>query len=258
MNNENNTINEISADFAVYLNPDLMKEEYSIVLSGFKFKKVEMEKYLELLADVQYAWQKILKYEIYFADFYPASEKIEKFEALYHHIHAYLQDMTILKNKIEVFIDSMKNDIKKIAKNKADTDAFFKAAVEKTEEVFANISKHRNPHHHKGMRFIDSDLIKAENADITSKKFQIPIFDEMLNQERKPELMKRLALDKEESFEKAKAKWIKTANQNSVQVTGYEGTLSKIKECLESSVMPEPKEGCDHCAYWYARRKFEK
>ena len=37
-----------------------------------------------------------------------------------------------------------------------------------------------------------------------------------------------------------------------------EGTLSKIKECLESEIIPESKENCDFCAYWNARRKFEK
>ncbi|MEI7463139.1 MAG: PD-(D/E)XK nuclease family protein [Candidatus Taylorbacteria bacterium] len=37
-----------------------------------------------------------------------------------------------------------------------------------------------------------------------------------------------------------------------------EGTLSKIKECLEAKTIPESKEDCDFCAYWNARRKFEK
>lgn len=36
-----------------------------------------------------------------------------------------------------------------------------------------------------------------------------------------------------------------------------EGTLFDIKECLENKNIPEPTDGCDHCAYWYARKKIE-
>lgn len=37
-----------------------------------------------------------------------------------------------------------------------------------------------------------------------------------------------------------------------------EGTLYKIKECLDDKSIPESKLGCDHCAYWNSRREFEK
>lgn len=37
-----------------------------------------------------------------------------------------------------------------------------------------------------------------------------------------------------------------------------EKTLYEIKEYLESSVMPESGEDCDHCTYWNSRRNFEK
>ncbi|MDO8600807.1 MAG: PD-(D/E)XK nuclease family protein [bacterium] len=37
-----------------------------------------------------------------------------------------------------------------------------------------------------------------------------------------------------------------------------EKTLFEIKKCLESDVIPELSERCDHCAYWNARREFEK
>lgn len=37
-----------------------------------------------------------------------------------------------------------------------------------------------------------------------------------------------------------------------------EKTLYEIKEHLESSVMPESGEDCDHCTYWNSRRNFEK
>lgn len=37
-----------------------------------------------------------------------------------------------------------------------------------------------------------------------------------------------------------------------------EGTLLKIKECLESDVIPDTGSSCDHCAYWNARRLHER
>jgi len=36
-----------------------------------------------------------------------------------------------------------------------------------------------------------------------------------------------------------------------------EGTLLEIKKCLEGDSIPKSNLGCDHCAYWNARRKFE-
>lgn len=37
-----------------------------------------------------------------------------------------------------------------------------------------------------------------------------------------------------------------------------EPVLERIKKCLDSKATPKAKEGCDHCAYWYARKTFEK
>lgn len=37
-----------------------------------------------------------------------------------------------------------------------------------------------------------------------------------------------------------------------------EKTIFDIKECLESNTMPEKSNGCEHCAYWYTRREYEK
>jgi len=36
-----------------------------------------------------------------------------------------------------------------------------------------------------------------------------------------------------------------------------EPIIHEIKECLESDKMPEPNNGCEHCAWWYARNKYE-
>lgn len=36
-----------------------------------------------------------------------------------------------------------------------------------------------------------------------------------------------------------------------------EKVLERIKKCLDSKAIPKPKEDCDHCSYWYARKEFE-
>lgn len=62
--------------------------------------------------------------------------------------------------------------------------------------------------------------------------------------------MDRVAFDKRIEFD-----------VNLIPYTGndawVENTLIDIKKCLENNEIPESKDGCDHCAYWYARKSFE-
>ncbi len=227
-----NKINHILADFAVYLNPDLMNEEYSDAIRNVEFHKEKMEEYLQLITDIYYAWHKTLRYSVFFAEFYSSSDSIEDFEALNHHIHSYLQDVTILKNKIEVFLNVLKNDIKKTTDNKENVTSFFKFGTDRNREIFENITKHRDPHHHKGMRFLDGDLLKAENAHRASQTFNNPTFDAMLNPEFKPDLMKKLETEKREGFESAKTRWIEIADNNSIQMSGY------LNELMQTIIQP--------------------
>lgn len=220
-------IEEIMADFAFYQNPNLLRWEYSSLLDVSKTNREGLKKYMQLFFSLRRAWQKTLRYKKYFEDFYPPAEKIEKIEALNHHIHAYLQDMTALKNKIEVLLGEMKNDIKKIASNKSDIDMFFRAGVEKTKEVFSGVSKHRDEHHHRGMQFFDNDLLKAENAYGFMEMLNNPLFNAMVNQEYKPEVIAKFTKEKEESFEVAKKRWVEIANKNDEQTTGYLDELLK-------------------------------
>lgn len=218
-------IDKILADLAVYQEPKLLKQEFIERIAAFESNPNHLKKYSSLLSNVNYAWKKTLKYTHYFQEFYPPNDKINEIEVLNHHIHAYLEDMTILKNKIEVLLGEMKNDIKKTASNKKDIDAFFKAGVEKTNEVFAGITKHRNPHHHGGARFFDGDLLKAENARSTREMMNSPMIDAMLNQEYKPELIAKMEKEEQESFEVAKDRWINTATRNGEQTSGYLNAL---------------------------------
>ena len=218
-------IDEISADLGIYTEPNLLKDDLGSLLDTASANMDGIKKYQQLLSNVRYAWQKTLKYTHYFNTFYPPTDtEIENFEALNHHIHAYLQDMTILKNKIGVLLGEMKNDIKKVAANKEEIDAFFKAGVEKTKEVFGGVSEHRDTHHHRGMRFFDGDLLRAENAH-GELKILSTVFREMLNPEYKDELFAKLEKEKLESFETGKTRWIEMAQKNDEQASGYLNAL---------------------------------
>lgn len=226
-------IDEILGDFGVYENPQFLFEQYAKQIDITSIDAPNLKKYSELLSNIRYAWQKTLKYKKYFDDFYPPADKVEDFEALNHHIHAYLQDMDILKNKIEVFLGEAKNDIKKVVANKKEIDDFFKTGVEKTKKVFEGISKHRNPHTHKGMRFFDGDLLKAENASHFGEMIKNPMFNGVLNQEAIPRLVEKLKKQKEESFIVAKNRWIQTAIKNDAQTSGYlDALLRGVKPSL--------------------------
>jgi len=218
-------IEEILTDLAVYQEPNLLLEKHKERITSIEVDKSKLRRYWDLISNVRYAWQKTLKYELYFTEFYSFSDKIEKIEALNHHIHAYLQDMTILKNKIEVLFGSLKNDVKRVATNKEKVVAFFEVGIQTTKDVFKGVSKYRDPHVHEGMRFLDGDLLKAENAQEFLKLLSNPIFDAMLNQQYKPKIVAKAAKEKEESFEMAKKRWIEMAQGNGEQTLGYLNTI---------------------------------
>lgn len=220
-------LDEMMTDFYFHQDPRFLRIEYSQLIDASKANQTGIKKYMQSFFNLRYAWQKTLKYKKYFEHFYPQTGQIEKIEALNHHIHAYLEDMETLKNKIEVLFGEMKNDIKKVASNKKDIDEFFKAGIEKTKEVFAQVSKHRGEHRHRGMRFFDPDLLKAENANGFLEIVATPQFDAMLNQEYKPQLIEKFTREREESFEIAKKRWIEMAKRNDEQTTGYLDAILK-------------------------------
>ncbi len=117
---------------------------------------------------MNFVYKKLVKYKLYFAEFYPETEKITKTEALEHHIHAYLEDLDILKNKVKHFLGALKNDLKKIAINKNEIDRALKHLVGQVENIFNNVSRyrHRHSHHHRGMKFTDGNIVDSELAHI--------------------------------------------------------------------------------------------
>ena len=231
--NQNHTIDEILGDFGIYLYPDILKDELKNSLDVSKLNIKNLEKYNHLLISVNYAWQKVLRYEVYFQDFYSNSEKIDKTEELNHHIHAYLQDMDTLKNKIENLFFELKKDIKKIAINKGEIEGFFQAGLDKTKEVFNRVIKHRIQHVHRNFQFMDGDLMKAENAQRVIDILNNPVLATVINQEYKPTAVAKLEKDKMESFDVAKTRWVKTAKNNSQQTSGFlDSILGVIKPSL--------------------------
>jgi len=221
-------IDEMFGDFGFYRDPDLLKPEFQKLINPKLANISGVEKYLGLLSNVGYAWKKVLKYEIYFEKFYVADNSIEGFEALNHHIHAYLQDMDTLKNKIKLLLDNLKKDLKHIASNKQDVISFIDAGNQKNFEVFDGVLEHRRQHVHKGMRFTDGDLLKAETAHFSLEMFANPVFDVLINQKYKPELITKFQKEKKESFENAKTRWVEMARKNNTQVTGWLDSLLRV------------------------------
>ena len=224
---DHHILDEIMADLWIYQDPKILKEEYVRLFDISTVNSSAIKKYINGFLNLRYAWQKTLCYKKYFEEFYTTDERIDKVEALNHHIHAYLEDMTTLKNKIEVLFGQMKNDIRKIASNKKDIEEFFSAGVKKTKEVFAQVSMHRDEHRHRGMRFFDGDLLRAENAQGFLVMISNPLFDAMLNQEYKPQLVTKFTKEKEDLFETAKKRWVEMAKKNDVQTRGYLEALLK-------------------------------
>ncbi|MFA5387125.1 MAG: hypothetical protein WC322_01890 [Candidatus Paceibacterota bacterium] len=210
-----NNFEQIISDLMVYLNPDCLKEEFKQEIIARKINAEKADEYYKILTSINMAYKKLLRYESYFTDFYPAQGKITKQEALEHHIHAYLEDVTILKNKITVFLGTLKNDLKKIAKNKEDIEKAMSWLIDQTQEVFKGVSDVRNPHHHQGMKFIDCDLIDSQIAEVLLGE------NSPLKSSFKPTFVEELKTKEEVSFVKARERWIATAQKNNKQITGF-------------------------------------
>lgn len=225
---QENIIDKILGDLSIYLYPELLKEQYKNSLDFSKIKKQNLEKYLLLISNINYAWKKVAKYDIFFQEFYSSSQKIERFEELNHHIHAYLQDMDTLRNKMLNLLGALKNDLKGIASDKKEVFDFIQAGINKTNKIFEGILKYRVQHVHDGMRFLDGELLKAENAHRVIEMFSNSILSETINPDYKPIIIKKLKSDKEESFSEAKNRWVRIAQNNSKQITGFLNSMLGI------------------------------
>jgi len=213
---EQNELDKIISAILVHRNPNMLVWDYKDKINTDNHNNKKLDEYNILLSSVNYFFKKILKYEIYFADFYPNTKVITKAEALEYHIYAYLQYMVILKNKLTTFFGVLKNDLKKIASNKQEIDLALKFIIGKIEETFNDVKKHRNPHHHKGYRFLNGDLVDSDMWN-TMLKDDFPLKDRVN--------VKFVKQKEIESFEKAKSDYIELSRKNNEQITDLINTV---------------------------------
>ncbi len=231
-----NNFDEVVSSIACYLKPDVLKDEYKQFVDSGNFKIKEVDKYFELLTSIGYFYKKLIKYEVYFRDFYPTKKTITEHEALWHHINAYLEDIDIFRNKCTSFLNILKRDLKSFASNKNEIDDLYKHLVTMTEKVFKQVKEHRHPHHHKGNRFLDPDLISADGLFVIlqdecglKSKFNI---DDKIVEARRQVL-----------FEKSKQRWINTAKKNGEALDGFlDDIFGRIKNHLYQYLNIKPLE----------------
>jgi hypothetical protein len=228
-------IRKILGNLIFYDDPEVLKAEYlSSLKKGSHFKKKLLKRYLEMLMNINWFLEKIYKYEIFFLHFYPKGKKIKKHTALEHHIHAYLEDMETLKNRLRAYVGSLKNDLQPIATNKKDIADELDRILKEIDKAFDQISKNRGPHRHSGDRFRDIDVMNLENASyfLDNKDFRKRLTKYGLKKMRKQKI---------ESFNKGKHHWSQQASKNYEQVFGLTETILKgTKESLYQLLDIEP------------------
>ena len=196
-------------------NPEVVKPEYRLRLSQETKDKKTLKKYARLLTAVRQRYDKLLRYPVYFQYFYPTDGGITQIEALEHHVHAYLEDMDALRDKLKIYYNCLEKDLLREASNKKEVKIFFKVLEEKIYEVFKNATKIRVPHHHKGMSFTDNEILDHRTASL--------MLDGHTNSGLllSPEGIIHFEKMKSESLFAAKNKWIQIANNNNDQMIGF-------------------------------------
>lgn len=206
-----NTIRKLNLDIAVYLNPKILNdpERYGIGTSNVDLKI--LKRYYALISSVIDVLDRVLRYEIYFEEFYANSEKIPNDEALEYHVFSYLEDSTILKNKLEVLLNDLKQDLGKIASNGNELKEAIRDLISQINDAFKTVKDVRDPHHHRGEKFKDGAIASARWVrDILSD-------DHPLRDSLKPQFVEHLRKKGIESFTKAKKHWVAQAKKNNAE-----------------------------------------
>lgn len=213
-NKKLNNLHDILADIVIYNNPKSLKKEIAIKVDLSKVDTKAVNKYYLLIVAIDQAFRRVQKYPIFFEEFYPNSKNISEIEALKHHVHAYLQDMTAFKNKVTVFLGTLKNDLKRDAENKEEIEKALRWLAGQVANVFAQVSEHRDPHHHNGLEFSDPDIMNATTATslLALNKSQNLFNSDFISQLEEQQI---------QSFQKAKEKWFKIASDNAKEVEGF-------------------------------------
>ncbi len=229
-------IEKIAGDLVGYIHPEYFQNEFkNKVVPGKNFNKETAEKYYVILMTISWFLRKISKYEIYFAEFFPSTQNISDYEALEHHIHAYLEDVETLRNKLMYFVGTLKNDLKKIASNKKEIVEAMEWLNGQISKTFTSVSTIRGRHRHDATTFVDSNIINGQMAEyMLSEK---NIFKDQLT----PYALDLFAKQKVEYLEKGKIFWINNVKNNIPQVEGITNeVLQKTKTFLYNFLDIEP------------------
>lgn len=214
-------LEQIIGNLVIYLHPEYLLEPYASKVKENPIKDISLlKKYWELLTTINNVSKRILKYNVYFSEFYPTTDKISDHEALKYHVFSYLEDMTILKNKINTFLGTLKNDLKKVAINRDQIDKLFVFLIQEVEKVFKKVLDERNPHHHRGWEFIVGNLHFSETSDVF-------LNDENAKSFLSKEGIEMLEKHGKDAFEKTKKEYINLANKNNEQTEGLLNDISK-------------------------------
>jgi hypothetical protein len=194
-------------EIRVHLDPQILSNPDEIDSSRLNRKR--LKKYSDLIHTMMMAFKKVQKYEIYFSKFYASTEEITEPEALEHHVHAYLQDLTILSNKIGVFLDILKSDLKQVASNKAEICTSIDNVKKRVLRTFKKVKDTRDPHQHKGSRFLDYDITRANSI-----RSMMQNGNKLFRDKLKPGALDYLDGEATKSFERAKTYYIARAKLN--------------------------------------------
>ncbi|WKZ29356.1 MAG: hypothetical protein QY323_01340 [Patescibacteria group bacterium] len=217
-------LGQIRALLFVCKEPEMLLEAFQPEYDQNAIDDVLLRKYQEMLSSIGYARDKVLRYPVFFESFYPdISSGIAFDESFNHHVHAYLQDMDTLKNKLETYVDHARKDVSAVATNSDDVSAYYRALKQEIGSSFEGTSEHRNPHVHHGPRFMDGAALRAENARKGREIFG-SIFPNA-NPDRVAEFHREQEEEERNASAEAKAHWIAMAQRNNEKVTGLVDTV---------------------------------
>ena len=223
----------LSFEIYIHQHPDI----YNGKVETKHINKKRLKKYADMILAITLSFKKVQRYATYFADFYPSSNQITAQEALEHHVHSYLQDLSLLSNKIEVFLNTLKNDLQAevVESDRKGLRDFLDEVKAFSLKAFKGVKENRNPHHHQGNRFLDPDIVRSRSIQ-TMIQVGSP-FLSMLKEGAK----EYLESEAEKSFESAKKDWCDMATRNEEQITELvERIFLSIEDMLYKYLEVEP------------------
>lgn len=226
-NRKINSLEQILGDLVLYIYPGYLAKEYLWKKDIKSLNKDKLQKYYMVLSSISQYHKKIQRYPVYFADFYPSKKTIKQHEALDQHIISYLEDLDALRNKINIFLGVLKNDLKRRVANKREIEKALTWLVRQVNKAFDDVMKIRGPSHHRGMRFVDPDLTDSFLAEFTLQKAN-PLLNRL-----KPEFIERVKTKDTCAFVKTKNKWISLSRRHNVEISGLiDEVFGRIKGWL--------------------------